>query len=119
MAKEFGEYLKKLREDRGLTLRDVEREAKISNAYLSQIERGERGIPNFKVLSRLSKAYGVAVAKLMEIAEQEEKRQEQEPGIRTPDAQFISRGYEQLSDDQQMALQKFLQHLLSEKKHKK
>ena len=46
--KSFGEYLKALRRGRHLTLRQVEEHAHVSNAYLSQLERGERGIPNHK-----------------------------------------------------------------------
>lgn len=114
MGKKFGDYLRKLREDRELTLRDVEREAKVSNAYLSQVERGERGIPNFKVLSKLAKTYGVPVASLMQVAEAESKNEKVDANPQTPDVQFVSRGYEKLSDEKRKQLKSFLQHLVAE-----
>jgi transcriptional regulator with XRE-family HTH domain len=114
MGKRFGEHLKKLRENRGLTLRDVEKDARVSNAYLSQVERGERGIPNFKVLSKLAQTYGVPVTSLMEVAEAESKHGKISDDVKSPDVQFVSRGYEKLSDEKKNTLKSFLQHLVSE-----
>lgn len=120
MGKKFGEYLRKLREDRGLTLRQVEETAKVSNAYLSQVERGERNIPNFNVLKRLAEAYGVEVSDLTKAAEEEAKGSKVDTKIEAPDAKFVSRGYEKLSDESKQALKKFLQHLVQEEgKNKK
>jgi transcriptional regulator with XRE-family HTH domain len=39
--KTFGAYLRHYREERGLHLREVARQAQMSHAYLSQVERGE------------------------------------------------------------------------------
>lgn len=117
MGKKFGEFLRHLREQRELTLRDVEKSAKISNAYLSQIERGERGIPNFKILNRLADAYGISVTVLIEAAESEVLGEEIETNT-TPDVKFVSRGYEKLSDDSKQMLTEFLQHLINKEKHK-
>ena len=61
MGKSFGEFLRALRETRRLTLREVEERVHVSNAYLSQIERGERGVPNLKILNKLAEVYGVSV----------------------------------------------------------
>ena len=58
---QFGEFLKKLREDRGMTLRDVEEKIHISNAYLSQVESGQRNIPTMRILSKLAEVYGCNV----------------------------------------------------------
>lgn len=58
--KGFGPYLRELRRRRGLSLKQVEREAQVSNAYLSQIERGLRKPPHPEILNRLAKAYEVA-----------------------------------------------------------
>lgn len=57
--KRFGSYLHKLRQAKGLSLKEVEREAKISNAYLSQIERGLRKPPHPDILNRLAGVYEV------------------------------------------------------------
>lgn len=129
MGKMFGEYLKELRIDRKLTLRDVEEKSKISNAYLSQVERGERGTPTMKILDRLAKVYGVPVSVLNEKAEEEFKRAaftlggimeaNKKTKLPTVDTAFICRGYENLSDENKQALKNFLQYLESEEKTKK
>lgn len=117
MGKKFGEFLRNLREQRGLTLRDVEKSARISNAYLSQIERGDRGIPNFKILNRLAAAYDVSVTELIEAAESEEHGEEIEADT-SPGVKFVSRGYEKLSEENKQMLTEFLQHLINKEKNK-
>jgi transcriptional regulator with XRE-family HTH domain len=118
MGKKFGEYLKQLRDDRKMTLRDVEEKAKISNAYLSQVENGQRSIPTMRILSRLAQAYGVPASHLAEKAEEEiQKHKIESKGPKpAPETEFISRGYEKLSDENKQALKKFLQHLQNEER---
>jgi transcriptional regulator with XRE-family HTH domain len=60
MGKELGRYLRQLREEQGLTLRDVAREATISNAYLCMVEHGKRK-PRAGYLRMLAQFYGVPV----------------------------------------------------------
>lgn len=55
---EFGKYLAKLREGKGLSLRDVQREAEISPGYLSLVEAGSRNPPLQAVLRKLARLYG-------------------------------------------------------------
>src|SRR5690348_4786930 len=56
----FGPYLKKLRKEKSLTLKAVEAKAQVSNAYISQLERGLRNPPHPDILKRLAAAYDVA-----------------------------------------------------------
>lgn len=114
MGKQFGLFLKKLRLDRGMSLRDVEKITKISNPYISQIERGERGIPNFSILKRLAEAYGVKVTDFFENAEIQERNKKAHSGNIAPDVDFISRGYEKLSEGRKQSLKDFLQHLVEQ-----
>lgn len=58
-AKGFGPYLRELRRRRDLSLKQVEREAGVSNAYLSQIERDLRKPPHPDILKRLALVYDV------------------------------------------------------------
>ena len=58
-AKSFGSYLRSLRKSRGLSLKKVEMAASVSNAYLSQIERGLRKPPHPDILKRLAKVFDV------------------------------------------------------------
>jgi HTH-type transcriptional regulator, competence development regulator len=62
----FGDYFRKLREEKGLTLRDVERETQVSNAYLSQLESEKIKQPSPTTLHKLAGFYGVSYALLME-----------------------------------------------------
>jgi len=118
MEKKFGEFLRNLRESRHLTLREVEERASVSNAYLSQIERGERGIPTLKVLKRLGEAYGVSVTELVKAAEKETEGRSSRLETPAPDVAFVSRGYEKLSKKRKEQLTAFLQHLIQEEQRK-
>lgn len=62
---QFREYLKKLRKEKGLTLRDLEKKSGITNAYLSMIENGKRGIPNPDTLMKIHEPLGVSYEELM------------------------------------------------------
>jgi len=118
MEQRFGDFLKSLRTERGFTLRQVEEIAKISNAYLSQIERGERGIPHFNVLKRLADAYGVPVTRFVDAAGMEAEGKSVKSESSAPDVAFVSRGYEKLSENNKRHLKEFLQHLI-QKEHKR
>ena len=65
MDNKFGNYMWKLRKEKGLTLKQVEQAADVSNAYLSQIERGQRNPPHPDILKRLAKAYEVTHRELL------------------------------------------------------
>ena len=118
MGKSFGEFLRALRESRNLTLRQVEELVRVSNAYLSQIERGERGIPNLKILKKLAEAYGVSVTELVDAAERETQGIPVEAENPDPDVAFVSRGYEKLSREDKQHLAAFLQFLLHREQKK-
>jgi len=66
--KNFGAYMRLLRKSRGLTLKQVEVQAKVSNAYISQIERGLRNPPHPDILKRLAKTYDVPHRDLLIVA---------------------------------------------------
>ncbi len=65
MENTFGTYMRTLRKEKGLTLKQVEKEAKVSNAYLSQIERGLRNPPHPDILRRLAEVYDVTHQELL------------------------------------------------------
>lgn len=64
---ELGSYLRQLREFAGKSLRDVEEETQkeISNAYLSQLERGVAENPSPHLLHKLAAYYEVPYETLM------------------------------------------------------
>jgi transcriptional regulator with XRE-family HTH domain len=61
----FGAYLRRIRKSRGLSLKQVETSAGVSNAYISQIETGRRKPPHPDILRRLARVYEVSVQDLM------------------------------------------------------
>lgn len=66
----LGQYLASIRNDRKMTLREVEEatEKVVSNAYLSQIENDKIQQPSPNVLHALSEIYGIDYGDLMERA---------------------------------------------------
>lgn len=66
----LGQYLASIRQDRKMTLRQVEEATNklVSNAYLSQIENDKIQQPSPNVLHALSEIYGIDYGQLMERA---------------------------------------------------
>jgi len=65
----LGDFLKELRERKGVSLKKVEDDTGISNAYLSQLETGVRKkLPNADRLKALADYYNVSIQQLLEKA---------------------------------------------------
>lgn len=66
----LGRYLASIREDRGMSQRDVEKATAkvVSNAYLSQIENDQIKKPSPNILHALAEAYDVSYENLMDRA---------------------------------------------------
>lgn len=66
----LGKYLAAIRDDRRLTLRQVEEATKkqVSNAYLSQIENGHIQKPSPNILHALAELYSISFEGLMDKA---------------------------------------------------
>ncbi len=65
---DFGKYVKSLRQEHKLSLRDVEAKAGVSSSYLAQIEHGRRRPPGPDILKRLAPVYDVPVRDLLKAA---------------------------------------------------
>jgi transcriptional regulator with XRE-family HTH domain len=68
MNETLGEYLKRTRKEKGLTLRTVEEKTGISNPYLSQVENGKISSPSPTVLRKLADVYKISYSRLMDLA---------------------------------------------------
>jgi len=68
MADNFGEYLRTLRLEQKLSLREAEKLSGVSNSYLGLIERGQRPIPGADILKKLAPVYNVPVRDMMRAA---------------------------------------------------
>ncbi len=64
----FGGYLRSLREDRKLSLRDVAAQTGVSVSYILQMEQGKRQAPGNKILKKLAQSYSVPVKDLLKSA---------------------------------------------------
>ncbi|MCB1378702.1 MAG: helix-turn-helix transcriptional regulator [Alphaproteobacteria bacterium] len=49
----FGDRMRRLRQERGVTLKDMAREIGVSSAYLSALEHGKRGRPGWHLIQRI------------------------------------------------------------------
>ena len=65
----FGGFLKGLREKKGVTLKQIEKETGLSNAYISQLETGARKrLPAPEKLKKLASYFNVTLKELLEQA---------------------------------------------------
>jgi len=78
----FGEYVRAQRKLAKLSLRELAARAEISNAYLSQLERGLHA-PSVRVLKNLAEAFEVSAETILEQAgllDDDEGAGEERPG---------------------------------------
>ncbi len=68
MNSKLGDKLRQIRKLKGFSLREVESKTGISNAYLSQLERGSASNPSPKKLKSLAECYGIPYADLLSLA---------------------------------------------------
>jgi transcriptional regulator with XRE-family HTH domain len=64
--KSFGEYVKSLRKKHGYTLKQLAELSGVSDAQISRIENGSRGVPKLENLKKLAKALDVPADSLLE-----------------------------------------------------
>ncbi len=64
----FGEYIKFLRNEKGLSQRDLAEKSGVSNAEISRLETGERKKPSPNVLKALHSYLGVSYEELLQRA---------------------------------------------------
>ena len=110
---EVGRVLKAIRIKRNMSLRDVEKLTGVSNSYISQIERGIRGLPTMKVLERLLEAYGFSLETILPhfkspISEALSQM--------APEVAYIEREYNKLSLKSRQHLTSYLQFLVQQEK---
>jgi len=114
MGGSFARYLKRLRKDRGMSLRQVEKITKISNSYLSQMERDKRNVPTLNILGRLADAYGVKVNDLIVAADRDALPIRIDNDDLIASTSYIYREYNKLSDNRKKTLKDFLQYLVEQ-----
>lgn len=64
----FGQYLKKIRKDRNMSVNQLATYSGISNAQISRIENGLRNAPKPETIKKLSQALKVDYQEMMQVA---------------------------------------------------
>jgi transcriptional regulator with XRE-family HTH domain len=65
MISYMGQRVKRLREAREWSQPDLAKRAKVSQAYIAELERGTKRNPSVRIAVRLAKALGVPVTALL------------------------------------------------------
>lgn len=115
--KYFGFFLRNIREERGLSLQEVEKKAKVSNSYLSQVERGDRGVPSLDILTKLAKTYDMTLMDMVKAATSEDIVDSFLKNLNL-DEEFILKNYKELSEENKYLLKVFSMTLLTIQKQK-
>ena len=64
-GEKFGNYLRTLRKERGLTVKKVADLSDVSQSYITNVENNKRGTPSPDILKKLAEPLGVTYAELM------------------------------------------------------
>ncbi|MBM7840647.1 transcriptional regulator with XRE-family HTH domain [Alkalihalobacillus xiaoxiensis] len=67
-AEEFGLFIRSLRKEKQMTIRQLELYSGVSHSYLSQLENGKKDIPSANVINKISKALKLPQELLMQKA---------------------------------------------------
>lgn len=113
---QLGSVLANLREQKNFTLRRVEAETEISNAYLSQLEKGKIRSPSPSVLHKLSELYDVSYASLLELAGYPVPENSQPTSV-TQSSFSLRMGT--VTADEEEALLEYLEFMRSKRKKKR
>lgn len=115
MKNSFGEYLIKKRNKLGLSLRAVEKETGISNAYLSQLENNKIKNPSPKILFKLAKFYKISYNYLMDLIGYPTSKTEGN-GTISPSYFKNTIKFDDLTEEEEEKLTEYLQFLRSRRK---
>ncbi|MHA7776047.1 helix-turn-helix domain-containing protein [Roseibium sp. M-1] len=109
----LGQYLASTRQDRKLTLQDVEEATgkEVSNAYLSQMENDKIKRPSPNILLVLSTVYDISYEQLMEMAGYSTSSKKAKPGRR----KVPTFAEHNLTAEEEQKLLEYLQFLRSRK----
>lgn len=118
----FGDYLKELRESKGMTVNQLAVYSGVSAAAISRIENGKRGVPKPETIKKLSEALKEPYPEMMKVAGHLKDITETDPS--PPDKQpdplsslGISRAhynYDELDEDEKEFLREEIPRKLEE-----
>lgn len=68
VSNEFGVFLRKLREERGLTIKELAEMVNVSPSYINKLEIGLRNAPTYPILAKIAEALSVDINSILKIA---------------------------------------------------
>lgn len=111
----FGQRLRQLRAERGLTLKHMAADLSVSPAYLSALEHGHRGRPNRRFVHRVCQALNIIwddAEELQRIADLSHPRVTVDTSGLSPEAtEFANRLAEQIGELDEATLHRWLRDL--------
>ncbi|MEZ5632425.1 MAG: helix-turn-helix transcriptional regulator [Burkholderiaceae bacterium] len=112
----LGQYLASIRNDRKMSLRQVEEASgkEVSNAYLSQLENGKILQPSPTILNKLAEIYKIEYITLMELAGYLPAAANRVEGQRH--GRIATFAEHNLTPDEEAELMDFLKHIRSRKR---
>ncbi|MBZ5497776.1 MAG: helix-turn-helix domain-containing protein [Acidobacteriia bacterium] len=113
----LGEYLAELRQGRGLTFRDLEEKARISNGYLNLLEHDRIKSPSPEILFKLANFYGVPLSLLMKLAGYPTESDERNAS--DPNRELASALLEDLTREELERVRDFVGYLRVERRQRK
>lgn len=108
---DFGEVIKKIRTDRDLTLKAAAELTGIAEAYLWQLENGERKSPRPETIKKLADGYGIPVQHLLACAGYMPTKEETKEEVEQIKKTHLFRDYQKLSDTGKKELEDYLRYL--------
>lgn len=108
---DFGEIIKRIRTDKDLTLKAAAELTGIAEAYLWQLENGERKSPRPETIKKLADGYGVPAQHLLSCAGYLPTKEEMKEEVEQIKKTHIFRDYEKLSDTGKRELEDYLRYL--------
>jgi transcriptional regulator with XRE-family HTH domain len=111
MNEDLGSYLRRVRKEKALTLRDVEKKTGISNAYLSQLENNRIGSPSPTILHNLAECYRISYERLMKLTGYPVYEEGQKPAFRSSTDDL-----ENLTPEEKEKVMEYIQFLKSRRR---
>lgn len=116
MSESLTEELRRIRGIKDVTLREVEKETGISNAYLSQLERGNASSPSPSILFKLAEFYKVPYESLMKAAGYLGKAEKKESNNKKPTAVQAALMSAELTDEENNMVAQYIEFLRSQRR---
>lgn len=107
---EYGKLLRKIRKSKGFSIRQLEMYSGVSNAYISQLECGERGIPSPDIIRKLADALKFNYQDLMIAAGYNDSSSE--VSVTDEDEQELIRDYSRLSQEDKEIVRTMIKRLI-------